>query len=423
MQTANTPNSNLSQKLSRARKSLIYIYLASAMGMAAVLFVPIETDGSEPGSSTAFMAFWTLLYIATLPFVSQIAQTLRKSHIFVLIIPLYFIASSAWSLAPTKTLTYGTTLLLNSLFATLLLRWVRPELLFRFILTTCLAMVAASLTLYAAGSDLVIYSDIHERTNIIGGTPLRGLFNHKITAGYYSGLSLFIAWILLRGTKRLLACSTLFIFILLTGSSSALALLLIGALLLFTLSYLKKARASFGLSVLLLGFTPLTLVIAGMNLYEPILTALGRDPTLTGRTLLWAWGIETALEKPILGWGYVGYNGSEVAMAKALQYREFENYSVPHFHNSYIQFLAEFGFIAAPIIIATYFTTAIYFSRRYTETRERHYLLISFSILWIMFSAFFIHTMGRYNDLSMIVFFYAMGLIIKEKISERKQHA
>ncbi|MNZ25842.1 O-Antigen ligase [compost metagenome] len=400
---------------SYAFRIYIYFYLASAMGLAAVLFVPTDSSGSEPGSSLSFILCWIVLYAISILYLLKLPKPITKSNLGILAIPLYFIISTIWSLSPSKTATYSSCLLLNTIFAVTLTRWAKPEALFKIILNTNILLISAGLLFYLAGSDLVIYHDIHERENILGSTPIRGFYNHKITAGYYAGLSFFIAIILLDGLKRFATCSLLLFFILLTGSSSALSLIPIGFLLLATLLYLGKLRASRGFIILVFGLIPLSIIIAAINLYEPVLTALGRDTTLTGRTLLWGWGIETALQRPLLGWGYVGYNGSELAQIKALSFKEFENYQVPHFHNSYIQYLVDFGTVIGSTIILLYFFTAIFFAKHYARSKSKSALLISFSIFWIMFSGFFVHTMGRYNDLSMIIFMYSLGLMLKEK--------
>jgi len=41
--------------------------------------------------------------------------------------------------------------------------------------------------------------------------------------------------------------------------------------------------------------------------YDAMMYALGKDPTITGRTVLWSGLIHLALQRPVLGYGYVAF--------------------------------------------------------------------------------------------------------------------
>ncbi|MFZ8379515.1 hypothetical protein ACO1LW_13610, partial [Staphylococcus aureus] len=65
--------------------------------------------------------------------------------------------------------------------------------------------------------------------------------------------------------------------------------------------------------------------------WTDVLDFLGRDVTLTGRTILWNWGIEVWAQRPILGWGYGAYFATPEAAAFAQTIPEFRSWDVPHF--------------------------------------------------------------------------------------------
>lgn len=396
---------------------LVYslLYIAASMGMAAVIFSSNEDAADGPLTTPAFVMYWVGLYSGTAFYFLRRNLILKRFAIAIFVVPLLFISSTSWSLMPSKTLTYATIVLANAAFAAVIVSKISTEELFSIFLAAVIGMVTLGLLLFFIGVESVKYVDTHQRVSLLGLEPVRGFFNHKITAGFFSGLAFYVAIHLLKGVIRVVICLILLAFILFTGSSSALVMLASGAMLVALISALRRIRASTGMTVFAFVVLPLIILVVAVNTYEPVLIALGRDPTFTGRTLLWAWGLEAAMQQPLQGWGYVGYNGSDIAARIALSFDEFQNYLVPHFHNSYVQFFVEMGFIFGGAIIASYFVLAVYFVRRYITVGEAGDRLMAFSLLWIMVSGVFIHTMGRYNDFSMLIYFCAIGYALKKR--------
>ena len=406
--------------LLNVKNIFVSLYLACAMGMIAVIFANVDGSDSEGQTTISFALAWVFLYSITIYY--SICINWRKKYVLALMsIPFLYLASTMWTLVPQKTLIYSILVLLNAIFSAFLVKKYDPLNLYKIYINTVLLLIAIGLILYLFGYQNVVYYDPHDRETILGTEPLRGLFNHKITAGYYAGLAFYLSSIAYTGLKRFFYSVTFLSFILLTGSSSALALLVLGACMMAILKFLRRIRASKSTIILVLLIVPAVLGAIGLVMYEVVLVALGRDPTLTGRTLLWAWGIEVALEKPLLGWGYLGYNGTELAAQAAMQFEQFENYAVPHFHSSYVQLLVETGFVAGFLIIGAYYLCVIEFVRRYVKSGLQDDAMVSFSLMWICVAGFFIHVMGRYNDLSMILFLYALGLCISAR-NRRGEH-
>src|SRR5258705_9369305 len=79
-----------------------------------------------------------------------------------------------------------------------------------------------------------------------------------------------------------------------------------------------------------------------MNDESSILEFLGKDATLTGRTLLWPYVIDSISERPLLGWGLGGFwvpgNPAALKIAEAL------NWTAPNGHNGLLEFLLGVGF-------------------------------------------------------------------------------
>ncbi len=100
---------------------------------------------------------------------------------------------------------------------------------------------------------------------------------------------------------------------------------------------------------------PVLLVVAGVALkYEDILYALGRDPVLNGRPVLWGLVLGAVEDRPYLGYGYEafwrGYEGIAGEIWK--QIGSFQFYS----HNGFLEILLGMGLIGLiSIVIALTF--------------------------------------------------------------------
>jgi exopolysaccharide production protein ExoQ len=76
---------------------------------------------------------------------------------------------------------------------------------------------------------------------------------------------------------------------------------------------------------------------------------LGKDATLTGRTLIWSHVIDNIYEKPLLGWGYAAFwvpqNPVAAQIAKAI------NWDVPNAHNGLLELLLDIGVVGTSLFL------------------------------------------------------------------------
>ena len=75
--------------------------------------------------------------------------------------------------------------------------------------------------------------------------------------------------------------------------------------------------------------------------------ALGKDPTLTGRTEIWASLFRRIAERPITGYGYAAF--WEKQSIPAQQVRQETGWSVPTAHNGWIDILVQVGWVGAAL--------------------------------------------------------------------------
>ncbi len=80
---------------------------------------------------------------------------------------------------------------------------------------------------------------------------------------------------------------------------------------------------------------------------DTFLELIGKDPTLTGRTEIWAYVIQDIWMKPFLGWGYFVFwqptNPSAVEISDAV------HWVVPNAHNGLLEFLLDVGVLGTAL--------------------------------------------------------------------------
>lgn len=149
-----------------------------------------------------------------------------------------------------------------------------------------------------------------------------------------------------------------FVLVIQSNSATALVLTSIGVFLVIAASGLLQgfARLRGGLILFcLIGFMVLVGVayyasLQGLQPMEFVLNALGKDPTLTGRTTLWGYAEAFIAEHPFLGAGVEGFwkPNRDEAVWIASTYNEEGSYRY-YFHSSYLEFGVHAG---VPAIIA-----------------------------------------------------------------------
>ncbi len=88
------------------------------------------------------------------------------------------------------------------------------------------------------------------------------------------------------------------------------------------------------------------------NLVNDFLASLGKDSTLTNRTVIWEAGNRVARDNPWLGIGLEGFWRYEVGQAQTLNELDYKAYGTKlSFHNSYIEIKVALGYIGMGALI------------------------------------------------------------------------
>ncbi|HYW08713.1 MAG TPA: O-antigen ligase family protein [Longimicrobium sp.] len=292
------------------------------------------------------------------------------------------IASVAWSAAPDLTLRRSLAFLGTSACGVWLASRYELRTILR-LLAVALGIAAVLSVVFALG--LPSYGVDHE----VHVGAWQGVYTEKNTLGQMMAIGA-IVFVLVRmemgrhrwvATAGALLCVAL---VLLSTAKTALAVLVIVAMV---AAVSRPLRWNFNLGVAVVTGAVVVAGMAGVWLIgnlEGALTAMGKDPTLTGRTPMWNTLISTAMERPALGHGYSAFwLGKEGASGRAL---EAIGWDTPGAHNGYIDLALQLG-LAGLIIFAAGF--ALHFGRSVTAlrtTRAAHgfwpLLFLTFMLLY-----------------------------------------
>ena len=392
---------------SRSRAAFYYVYLACLLGANAVALMPARNFG-QSGSNTLFTASWIGLGGLSVLFLLGTIRRSPKTLVFSLAVGLYIVGSTIWSVAPSKSLIYGALLAVNILTAHLMAADLGVAKAMRIVGRTILALCIAGIVAYVAGFAQVYYFDIHGRPNILGGQPFRGFFVHKITAGLYASIGAVWAVFLLRGWRRSASLAVFALTVALTSSATGIALLFIAiGISLVTYGALKRGMSRSTFFATLTVAMSAAVVLLTVN-WTGLLGALGRDATLTGRTDLWLFGIQTFAKRPVYGWGFSAYFDSPESLWLRVQVPAFQNYDVPHFHQSYIQTAVDLGLPGVLLVLGLlgYILTRSY--RLAIRTNSYAGGMIFAATLVMVVASMVMHVFLTYNHfVSFALFFFA----------------
>jgi O-antigen ligase len=309
-----------------------------------------------------------------------------------LLMTLLPIVSVLWSQNPETSLRRAIALLLSSGFAAFMA--------IRFSRTQLVQLVIAAFTLY------IVFSICAAAVPGVGITPSdphagawRGLSGHKNNFGRTVALAtvfLFIAARLnLIGFRRVLAFLAAVAFALLLLSRSATSMVAaVGSLSAGAVLYVglggrlgqTRLRPELGFALLLAAALSAALLITyGMPL---ILTLLGRDPTLTGRTELWSWAIHANESRQWLGSGYrtfwinenTKYFFESFLWLKDVDGELSEAAAGPsHAHSGYVDVYLELGVVGLAVLFAV--VASIFVIIRSCISAGRDETAVIFSVL------------------------------------------
>lgn len=145
------------------------------------------------------------------------------------------------------------------------------------------------------------------------------------------------------------------LMVLLSTSKTSLLGLMLGIGILFVAAWMKRGIRT-GLTSMWLGVIVVGL-FAGIMVFAPeiIFAALGRDPSLTGRTDIWFVLAEMIGQRPWLGYGYGAFWAPDSEQAYWVQ--EILEWDAPTAHNGWLEVAIATGLIGLSLLILDFMMT------------------------------------------------------------------
>lgn len=323
--------------------------LALLILSGALLPLLLAQDGSlDGGDKSKLRLLDTLAYVLTLGLLlrhpAQLLLAVLRNIPMLLLIAQPFV-SVLWSIAPSFSLRRAIALLMSMLLAYLLAIRFTPRQQTLLIASVLGLAMGLSLLTALAAPRLAFMPD---------ESAMRGIFVHKNVLGWMSGVSVLVGIALMRDPLRRMRrggwylAVTGFICVLLSESVTSLLVACFAIVLFLTYRLIGSCHGlgRFVVKLVLLQIAVL-LALAVFNYLLPLLDALGKDATLTGRVPLWDLVDPEIARRPILGYGY-GVFWSE-ANPTAWRIWEAVAWRAPHAHNGYRDLLLSIGLPGAAV--------------------------------------------------------------------------
>lgn len=340
------------------------------------------------GKGFSYIIFATILYLVFIHR-QQVFYTLKKNKSF-LIFLLFVLASIFWSYAPLKTFPellklFDITLFSIYFTARYSLKEQLEMLAWTFGIAVSLSLIAIfvfpNYGVMGMGNKMTpedikhkgSWEGIYGHKNILGSMSLlSGLifyFFSKISTKYF-----YLGWLALVASVCLIVGST---------SRSALVNSLI---LLIVLPCYRAFKMNFRRALYFwITFTVLGGVSIVFCLFnaETILNFMGRDLTLSNRTVLWQAGLSYLWQEPWFGYGYKGF---WEYVRSTSDYPQIIEYINSHSHNGFLELAMDLGLIGLSIFLFTYLQKcfqAIVFIQK-NNTRESYWYLSYLTLLFFI---------------------------------------
>jgi exopolysaccharide production protein ExoQ len=354
-------------------KLAAYYFLAESLGAFGIISTLIYGRWTGGFAATTKLAiFLHLSSIATglaLLYRGRIdIKSINIGAIQAIALALLFMASSVWSIDPDLSLRRG----LQYVFFIVGLIGVASNLTddeyLEIIDSICLACAVISIALIFVAPDIAwMGGDEEETSDDI--RYLAGLFTHKNFLGEIVAVgSLATAHCFrTKQTSRLrsLVKAAIYLITVLlarSGTSLMVIMFIYGCSFIVWMHRQGGGWRTIGRSMTI---AAVPLVLVTVLFPDILLELLGKDPTLTGRTILWAIVVDKIGERPILGWGFFAFWGDQHPIAGVISGAL--GWTVPHAHNAILETSLEIGMVGA-IFLVTMFLRNIALAWRCLKT-------------------------------------------------------
>jgi exopolysaccharide production protein ExoQ len=186
----------------------------------------------------------------------------------------------------------------------------------------------------------------------------KGIYGHKNVLGSMMVLSSLTFFLLPKENLNLYKWTGVFLSIFLMVLSTSKTSIVLSFVLILIIIFYKNFRWQGKISVI---FTNIGILILGclavfvLTYWIELLTGLGRDPSLTGRTPIWGYALTRLMERPLLGYGRGAFwaPNSQYAVEAG---QAIGGWIPPHGHNGLVDLALDVGLIGLSLFLISYFT-------------------------------------------------------------------
>jgi O-antigen ligase len=288
------------------------------------------------------------------------------SNPLVLSLNVLAVLSVLWSEAPGSSVSRNVALAMTTAFAIYFAARFSLSQQLRILLWTVVIVVVAS----------VIIVLVAPQSGLAGPSWL-GVFRQKNSFGHFMALGFLVVLTIPATSQRSRTYKTiaLIILMILTFFSDSMSAILLNLIILCLFGVYRMLRGSVValLATLAATLVPLLVVISLLSQVDTdaVLISLGRDPTLTGRTDVWA-NLEHAIDyRPWLGYGYGGF-WNQWGGTYGTFWSPRDRWTPGSGHNSYIDVRVDLGIVGLILFIVIAvdaYLRAVYYAR-HTRTAE-----------------------------------------------------
>jgi exopolysaccharide production protein ExoQ len=333
------------------RHSILYVALVFFLlqSMSVLAIIDRSIYGEWPGKpGDKITQTLNLLTIFTSLFLFWWGTRKIRSARFNRILPLAVaslpLISVLWSVAPGVTFTQGLAYFFVVLGAIGFVEASDGDELMDLVMLICGLSAVASIVQFFIFPEPGDFRGIFSQKNVLGQVMAAG-----VLAGLHGAR--------IRGGRpfRYICVITLCTIVAFMSKSSTSIMTIFMFLWLDMLGRFYLKGKSTRIIAICLAIVSVAIVIFFAMNADLIFDVLGKDATLTGRTLFWPYVIDKIGEKPILGWGFCAFwslsNPLALQIAEAIRGDNWFTFIIPNAHNGMLEFLLQIGFVGTVFFV------------------------------------------------------------------------
>lgn len=393
----------------RNGRSLDACFAAFVLILGAKVFTQLGLHGP----------LWLAAYLALLGLMAvhlkEIVTGLRGNMIF-LGHGLLCLTSTLWSEDPATTLRLGLQVTMTCLMGV----YIGLRLSLQTIFTLYLAIYAAAIVLSFLNQSGIFFDPLNSNGLFLGIFISKNALGEGATAFALAGTTAVfflrdVAWWKRFGLIAIGAATA--VLLAMSGSASGLLLTVFGVIgaagAVVFFHYPLSRAVLLLLGILGLVAATLAFAVAAIHPVDALLGAVGRDATLTGRTLLWQRGLEVFAERPVLGIGFGAYWSAPSYQNGIIAFQDFFGEGVLSFHNLFIELLVACGVFGVLVHLTLGITVLKRAVRCATQNRDAIAAFVVVLVVTLYAQASFGTTLYKPHETSLIALI-AFGMALRK---------